>query len=342
MNLERRIEGLVELGDYFKSHPPELHYLFYQAEQKNPWFSQKYLKYSIQAITEKYLDKKSLLAWIERYNNLNLVDPKTIGLILPGNIPLVGFHDIICIMVSGHRAMIKLSERDNHLVPFVLNKWAEFDNSIKNEILLVDKLKDFDAAIATGSDNSSRYFEYYFRAVPHIIRKNRNGVAIIQGNESDEELKGLGADIFAYYGLGCRNVSKIFVPKGYVFEKLLKAMEKYSDTILHPKYKNNFDYNYAVCIINKIPFLTNGNLLLVQDQDIPSGIGMVHYEYFNSLSELSDTVASGMSKVQCIVSQHPVGDIPVIPFGTSQKPELYDYADGVDTMTFLLSLNDSI
>jgi hypothetical protein len=340
MSINKRIEGLARLGDYLKNDPTEMHSIMVQAELNNPWFSQNYIKYALQAISERYLDRRSLVEWTEGYEKVHDPKVKTVGLVMAGNIPLVGLHDIICVVVSGHKAIVKLSERDNLLIPFLLRKWSEFDPDINRKIELVDHLKGYDAVIATGSDNSSRYFEYYFRTVPHIIRKNRNGIAVLQGNESEVDLERLWVDIFTYYGLGCRNVSKIYVPKGYEFNLLLKVLAENSNPILHPKYKNNFEYNHAICVINRIPFLTNDVILMVEDSNISSRIGMIHYEYYDGIPELTASIVSDLSKIQCVVSQCQLGDIPVIDFGDSQKPHLYNYADGIDTMSFLLRLND--
>ena len=257
---------------------------------------------------------------------------------MAGNIPLVGFHDLLCTFTAGHRTQIKLSEKDRFLIPYLLRELKDLEPATEQYFELVDNLRAFDAVIATGSNNSSRYFQAYFGRYPHLIRKNRNGIAILTGEESEEELRLLGRDTFRYFGLGCRNVSKIYVPYGYSFEPLLEALHTYREIILHSKYKNNFDYNYALYVLNKEPYLANGCILLVEQEAIPSRIASLHYQFYGDLPSLEDLLDKTGEEIQCIVCRENLLDRQTIRFGQSQEPTLGDYADNIDTMQFLLSL----
>ena len=257
---------------------------------------------------------------------------------MAGNLPLVGFHDLLCVFITGHRAQVKLSEKDPYLLPHLLNLLGAIDAEAAQSIQLVDKLRGFDAVIATGSDNSARYFEAYFGKYPHIIRRNRNGLAALHGDELEEDLHLLGKDIFTYFGLGCRNVSKIYVPRDYPFEPLLKALHEYRDIILNHKYKHNFDYQYALLVLNKEPFRNTGSLILREDASTASPVATLHYSYYADVQDLEQDLDARQEGIQCLVAPQGWLSRPVLPFGQTQHPELWDYADGVDTMSFLLSL----
>ncbi len=305
------------------------------SQSHNGWFTPENVYFSIQSwaatLTAENLDK-----WLSAYN-YNEGTSKTVGLILAGNIPLVGFHDFLSVLISGNNVLIKTSSNDQFLLPFLAKYIITIEPEFANKITFVDgKLENFDAVIATGSNNTARYFEYYFKDKPSIIRKNRNSVAVLNGEETKEQLIALGEDIFRYFGLGCRNVSKLFVPKGYSFNAFFEAIFKYKDIIHYEKYANNYDYNKAVFLMSNFKLLDNGFLTIKEDKSYTSPISSIFYEYYDSLEELQIRLQSENEQIQCIVSNNLV--VNSINFGQTQKPNLWDYADNVDTMSFLLTL----
>ncbi|MDO4880125.1 MAG: acyl-CoA reductase [Capnocytophaga sp.] len=305
------------------------------AEKENAWFSKENILFAIHTWAES-LSEKNIEKWLSSYH-FKENNHKKIALILAGNIPLVGFHDFLCVLISGHSAIIKLSSNDRILLPFFVEYLQDYFPSLKEKIIFTkDKLTDFDAVIATGSDNTARYFEYYFGAKPHIIRKNRNSVAILTGEETEEDLYRLGKDIFTYFGLGCRSVSKIFVPQGYDFQLFFKAIYNFHSIIEHSKYANNYDYNKAVYLMSLYSLLENGFLILKEDSSYSSPIASLFYEYYSDKIELEKRLLKDKDKIQCIVNQNI--NKKHIPFGETQHPSLSDYADGVDTLQFLIDL----
>ncbi len=305
----------------------------YSAEQHNGWFTRENIMFSLQQWGDA-LTEENLTEWLSNYNIQPVGKPKTIGIVMAGNIPLVGFHDFICVLLSGNKVLAKLSSNDKILLPFLTKVLIDQEPSLKDYIAFVEgKMEDFDAVIATGSNNTSRYFEYYFGKKPNIIRKNRNSVAILTGKETKEELQALGEDIFRYYGLGCRNVSKIFVPKDYDFEPFFNAIFEFKDIINENKYANNYDYNKAVYLMSEFKILDNGFLVLKEDESLSSPISALFYTYYENESDLRNQLKALDDQIQCVVSAK--GDVP---FGETQKPKLNDYADGVDTLEFLLQL----
>jgi hypothetical protein len=278
--------------------------------------------------------------WLGQYPSLKPENPspKTIGIVMAGNIPLVGLHDLICVLVSGNFAQVKLSSQDNDLIPALVDLMAEANPLWKNKVLFTDQiLKGFDAVIATGSNNTSRYFDYYFGKYPHIIRRNRNGVAVISGDEDKDWFKGLADDIFMYFGLGCRNVSKVYLPEGFKPESLLEHFEEYRFVADHHKYVNNYDYQKSIFLINKLEFYDNGHLLLRPETSISSPISVVHYEFYQGAENLAYHLDEVGGQIQCVVSDKNLFK-NVIPAGKTQSPQLWDYADGIDTVEFLLGL----
>ncbi len=264
--------------------------------------------------------------------------PQTIALVLAGNIPLVGFHDILCVFAAGHKARIKLSDKDPYLLPLLLEILKEIDARTADYFdTTTERLTNFDAVIATGSNNSARYFEAYFGKYPHIIRKNRNAVAILRGSETVEELRLLGDDIFQYFGLGCRNVSKLYLPRGYNFNLLLETLHERNEIVLHDKYKNNFDYNFTLLILNKIKYESNGCILMREATEIASPISVVYYEFYDDLNQLTTDLLIKKDEIQLVVAASPLPHLMTFNFGEAQKPSLSDYADGVDTMQFLIN-----
>jgi len=261
-----------------------------------------------------------------------------VGLVMAGNIPLVGFHDMMVVLASGHRVLAKPSSKDDRLIRKVAQILATIDPALGSRIAFTDeKLSGLDAVIATGSDNSARYFEYYFRNIPHIIRKNRNGVAVLTGDESEEELAALGEDIFTYFGMGCRNVTKLYIPDAYDLKVLLGVLDRFSSLYQHHKYGNNVDYYRTIYLMNQDPILDNGILLLKEDSSIASPVGVVFYERYSEIDLVQQELDLHREDIQCIVSKSPGIKARILP-GSTQEPMPWDYADGVDTIRFLMEL----
>ena len=306
------------------------------SQSHNGWFTQEQVYFAVNSWANA-LTKNNLNQWLSKYE-FNTIQPKTIGLILAGNIPLVGFHDFLCVLISGHKVLIKTSSNDQKIMPFLAKYLIAINPEIENFITFVEgKLENFDAVIATGSNNTARYFEYYFKDKPRIIRKNRNSVAVLNGTETKDDLVNLGEDIFRYFGLGCRNVSKIFIPKRYNFENFFNAIFEYKDVIYYEKYANNYDYNKAVFLMSNFKLLDNEFLTLKEDSSYASPISSVFYEYYESIEEIQNKLNTDIEQIQCIVSNNLT--LNTIPFGKTQKPELWDYADNVDTIDFLIKLS---
>ncbi|WP_440881342.1 acyl-CoA reductase [Tenacibaculum sp. C7A-26P2] len=305
------------------------------AQESNTWFTQENLLFAIENWS-KALSKKNLESWILK-ENLGLSEEKIVAVIMAGNIPLVGFHDFLSVLISGHSILIKQSSNDQHLLPF-LAKYLEYVlPELKGKITFTkEKLSDFDAVIATGSNNTARYFEYYFQGKPNIIRKSRNSIAVITGNESDNDLYNLSEDVFRYFGLGCRSVSKVFVPKGYNFDNFFKGMYHQNEIINNTKYANNYDYNKAVYLMSEFNILENGFLMIKEDQSYASPIASVFYEYYDVIDNLKTKLNEDKEQIQCIVANNFTKK--EIPFGQTQHPKLWDYADGVNTLNFLANL----
>ena len=304
-----------------------------EAEIQNGWFTRQNL---IDALSEwaKILEEDSLRTWLANYD-LNSNSPKTVAIISAGNIPLVGFHDFMTTLITGNKALVKCASNDKVLLPFLAQVLTDLEPSLKNNIEFSEGiLEDYDAVIATGSNNTSRYFEYYFGKKPNIIRKNRNSIAILKGDETKETLELLAEDVFRYFGLGCRSVSKIFVPKEYNFDLLFNALYKYKDVLNHQKYSNNYDYNKAVYLMSEFKILDNGFIILKEDSRYASPIASLFYEYYDSTEDLRMRLENENEQIQCVVSQGFLDG--EVDFGQTQCPKLDDYADGVDTVEFLL------
>jgi hypothetical protein len=326
------VKSTVLLNDVFYDDFVNLIQL---SQSHNGWYTPENVKFAIQswatALTEENLDQ-----WLSAYQ-IKELNPKNIGLILAGNIPLVGFHDFLSVLISGHNVVIKTSSNDQFLLPFLTKYLIAIEPKLAQNISFVEgKLENFDAVIATGSNNTARYFEYYFKDKPSIIRKNRNSVAVLNGKETKEQLVALGEDIFRYFGLGCRNVSKLFVPKGYTFDAFFEAIFEYQDIIHYEKYANNYDYNKAVFLMSNFKLLDNGFLTIKEDDSYSSPISSVFYEYYDSIEEIQIRLESESEKIQCIVSNNLIENR--IAFGQTQRPNLWDYADNVDTISFLLTI----
>ena len=328
-----RINAFTKLGAWMLNLDQETLFKLETIRNRNPWYTKENILKQFQVLGQNLTTEK-LTSWIQPYIHVN--SSKTVGLVLAGNIPLVGFHDVLCTLILGFKAQIKLSSDDAGLSSIVLNKLLELEPKFEQQIHLVDKLTNFDLVIATGSNNTARYFEYYFGKKPHIIRKNRNSVAVITGNEKHDELTHLGADIFDYFGLGCRSVSKIFVPKDYEIKNFFEAIENYSPIKDHYKYNNNYDYNKSIYLVNGDKHFDNGFLLLKNDQNIASPLAVVYYEEYDSLSEVEDFINENEENIQCVTSQSSLNiQRPLFHLGGSQSPALDDYADGINTLQFL-------
>lgn len=356
MNINQRINAFVQLGTFLsqficREEPQidnplnEKYYnqfdrLIQDISIENRWFTTEHVRYSLKGISH-FLKRESLEAWTQEYTIENENSGKCIAVIMAGNIPMVGFHDMLCTLMAGHKFLGKLSSKDNQLLDFISQLLCSIEPSFKELITFVHTPLGgntcFDAIIATGSDNSARYFEAYFSKYPHIIRRNRNAVAILTGNESKDELQALGKDVFLYFGLGCRNVSKLYVPKGYSFEKLLDSWQSFDTIIEHNKYANNYDYNKSIFLMNKTHHLDNGFVLLKEDTAFASPIGVVFYQYYSDIDTIEQLITREQERIQCLVGT-PGTINKIIPFGQAQEPGLMDYADNVDTMHFLTRL----
>jgi len=344
--------GFIELGKFLNQfsgnaspkNPNVLHNdLFYDdcidliqlSKSHNGWFTNSEVYYALQTWAST-LTEQQLNQWLSKYD-FNIKKPKTVGLILAGNIPLVGFHDFLCVLVSGHKVLVKTSSNDQHLLPFLAEYLIAIVPKLKDYIAFVEgKLENFDAVIATGSNNTSRYFEYYFKDKPSIIRKSRNSVAVLDGNESQQQMVALGEDIFRYFGLGCRNVSKLFVPKNYNFDLFFNGMFPYQDVIKYEKYANNYDYNKAVFLMSNFKLLDNEFLTIKEDTSYASPISSVFYEFYDDLTNLKSKLIADQEQIQCVVSNDLIEN--GIAFGQTQQPKLWDYADNVDTLKFLMEI----
>ncbi|MBX2896185.1 MAG: acyl-CoA reductase [Cyclobacteriaceae bacterium] len=334
MELATRINAFHQLGIRIKAlNNTGREQLYEQAIQHNAWFTAASVQNALDGIV-LFLDAENLRLWISRYATAPA--EKTIGIAMAGNIPLVGFHDLLCVLISGHKALIKLSSQDA-LMEVLINWLIEIEPNFETKIKLVDRLNAAEAMIATGSDNTSRYFEYYFRSRPHIIRKNRSSCAVVMGEEPRDVLAELGKDVFTYFGLGCRNVAKVFVPEEYSLNNLLDAWQPYQDIIQHHKYANNYDYQKSILLINQTPFFDSGFVLLTESANLVSPISVVFFERYRDQTDLQQKIQSHTEKLQCIVSAN--GWYPnSVAFGKAQQPAVWDYADNIDTLKFLTAL----
>jgi len=352
MQLQERINAFVKLGDFIrqfsnevveKDNKVEHNELFFDgfkhqiklAEEHNNWFTKKNITYAVKSWA-KSLTHENITKWLAPYPT-DSINPKQVALIMAGNIPLVGFHDFLSVLITGHRVIVKKSSKDKHLLTY-LAKYLEFlQPDFKGNIEFTEeKLKHFDAVIATGSNNTARYFEYYFKGKPSVIRKNRSSVAVLKGDETENDLKNLSNDIFRYFGLGCRNVSKLFVPKNYNFKPFFKAIYHWHPIINYTKYANNYDYNKAVYLMSEFDILDNGFFMLKADKSYSSPIASAFYEHYDTKSLLKEKLKQDSENIQCIVANGFTEN--EVAFGDTQSPQLWDYADTVDTVRFLLSI----
>ncbi len=330
MEFNNRSKTFLALKEQLQAIPQDI---LDKAGIYNPWFTSESIRKSLNGLIT-YLDESKFSEWLERYQHLQ-PPQKTIGVIMAGNIPLVGIHDFICVLMWGHKIQIKLSSQDNILLPYIAELLAQTEPEIKKDIEFVERLGNFDAVIATGSNNTSRYFDFYFSKYPNIIRKNRTSAAILNGEEQEEELMALGHDLFDYFGLGCRNVSKIFIPESYDIKTLLSTLQStYGHLTDHHKYANNYYYNRSVMLVNQVPHADSGFALFQENERLFSPVSVIYYEKYADKDQLSRTLNAYKDNLQCIVSSGG-WFTDSFSFGEAQSPDIWDYADHVDTMAFL-------
>jgi len=331
MDLAERIDLMEKLGNYLAGDSEKLIAASQQAYEKNRWFTQEFVDLALKNISWRFLNRYKLENWVTYYNLHEPTKAKTVGVVMAGNIPLVGFHDFLSVFISGHRQIIKPSEKDNVLITHIIGQLTQWNNEVATLLKVGEFLTNCDAYIATGSNNSARYFNYYFGKYPSVIRSNKTSVAVLSGKETYEELSLLADDVHTYFGLGCRNVTKLYVPDGYNFIPLLRAFEKYGYFADHTKYKNNYDYNLTLLLMNNKSYLTNNSIILVENESIFSPVSQLHYNFYHDKAVILDDLEKNVN-IQAIIGSGAVA------FGEAQQPELFDYADGTDTMQFLTSL----
>lgn len=328
MKLQQRIKILSELGKYIFSDSEKWTEIKLKAEIENPWFTQQNIEIACKNIAQFFLKEEILNDFASSYNISDNTNNKKVGIVMAGNIPLVGFHDLMCVFLSGKIAVVKTSSKDHVLMNHIIEKMIQIDETVSKFIFIADRLNNCDAYIATGSNNSAKHFEYYFSKSPNIIRRNRTSVAILTGNETEKELENLADDIYLFFGLGCRNVTKLFVPKNYNFVPLLNIFKKYNHYSQFHKFKNNYDYQLSILILNNQYYMTNNSIILTENNSEFSPISMLHYEFYDDVEVISSSLSKN-NNIQCIVGSQ------FIKFGESQSPNITDFADGVNTMKFL-------
>ncbi len=329
MDINRRIDVLTKLGKYLRSREESWEAAKDLAVRQNSWFTPEYVDLAVENIVENFLQPHLLEKWMSAYTPAN--EPKIVGIVMAGNIPLVGFHDYLCGYMSGHYLKLKLSSKDTTLLKTIIDTMTAWEPDTARQIEIAEMLKGCDAYIATGSNNTSRYFEQYFARFPHLIRRNRTSVAILDGTETVDELQLLARDVFTYFGMGCRNVTQLCVPEGYKFDELLSIFDSHESLMMHHKYHNNYEYHLAVYLLNAVPCLTNGSVLVVPNEIPFSAVSVLHYRNYSDKGALLQSLKES-NDIQAIIGHG------MLPFGEAQKPSLNDYADGVDTMEFLCKL----
>jgi hypothetical protein len=348
MNIEERIRSFSFLGELLREFSSggkipglpgmavRIDETLSRAEAENPWFTRDNLAYALRACGE-LLTMQNLTEWLRAYPGIEIREnPKRVGVVMAGNIPLAGFHDFLCVLLSGHHIVARLSKQDARLLPLFGELLSGHDSRWNDRMTFTaGQLSGFDAVIATGSNNTSRYFDYYFGRYPHIIRKNRTSVAVLDGRESNEELRALGSDLFLYFGLGCRNVSKLFLPEGYDLSRLEEPFSRWSHLADHHKFRNNYEYHRSVFLMNTVPYADGGFFLLREEDSLASPVAVVYFEQYRNHDQVLRKLDESAHLLQCVVANIP-GDRRYIAPGRTQQPALVDYADGVDTMRFLI------
>lgn len=333
MNIERRITAFASLGDFVLKNPVSLQEIVNKTFIYNTWFTIDNINQALQNIAIEFLNRDKLENWISGYGSkITIHDTKTIAIVAAGNIPMVAFHDILCVLISGNKLQLKLSEKDQYLLPFLLEQLIVIEPDLKELISIQFKLEKFDAIIATGSNNTAKHFAYYFGKYKNIIRRNRNSVAILTGEETKVDIENLGHDIFDYFGLGCRNVSKIFVPEKYDLYSLKDGLSKHIGVNQHNQYMNNLDYQRTLNLMNQTPLIDIDFINIVENDSLHSPISCLHVERYKTLEDVKKIIAEQSENIQCVVGKG------YLEFGKSQQPGLSDYADNIDTMEFILNL----
>lgn len=335
MNTDERIQAFVELGQYIRDNGTDIQEITRTAQMYNPWFTLASIGQSFYALSDAFLDANKLHEWLSSYP-VETVQDKTIAIVAAGNIPMVAFHDILCVLISGNKLQLKLSDKDKHLLPFLLRQLISIHPGFADRIRIAEKLEKFDAIIATGSNNAATHFDHYFSKYKHIIRRNRNSVAVLDGSESDEELNLLGHDVFDYFGLGCRNVSKVYLPVGFDLNRFKTGFASFCYLDQHTPYMHNLDYQRTLYLMNGTPMVDIDFVNIIEHQGLHSPIASLYYAYYESPEALQQELEAQKDQIQCIVGKV---DFPgIIPMGKSQQPGLKDYADHVDTMDFILKV----
>ncbi len=331
MKLSQRIDLLEKLGTYLLEDGPQLKEVKKKAYESNKWFTEEFTGLAIRNIANLMLKRDLLNQWAAHYQLDDNILPRTVGIVMAGNIPLVGFHDFLSVFVSGHRQMVKLSEKDRILLPHLVDQLTRWEGEVGKSVVFADLLAGCDAYIATGSNNSARHFHHYFGKYPSLIRSNMTSVAILTGSESIKDLESLADDVHTYFGLGCRSITHLYVPAGYEFENLLQVFKKYEYLMDHTKYRNNYDYNLALLIMNQKLYMTNGSTILTEGEELFAPVSQLFYTFYGDKDVLIKDLQQHPN-IQCIIGKGFTG------FGQSQMPGLFDYADGADVMQFLLGI----
>lgn len=337
IDIARKIAVLGTLAQQLKEKNQESNEVYLYAKAKNPWFTLDFIITSFNALIDYYLNQEALSNWLANYQPTTNTSKK-VGIIVAGNIPLVGIHDVLCAYFSNHQILLKFSSKDDVLMDYVIKEWALIDAQLMQQFTITESLKNIDAIIATGSNTTHKYFEYYFKDIPKILRKNRNSIAVLTGQETAEELQLLSDDIFLYFGLGCRNVSCILVPESYDITQLFPYYEKYNYMKNHVKYMNNYDYNRTLLLMNQLPHLSNDYVIMEENGQLSSRLATIHYIKYQQLEDVNQFISLNLEAIQCIVSSADGLKYPIIPFGESQFPTLNQYADNIDTLQFLINL----
>lgn len=343
MHIQERLDAFANLGNVILNGSHDLfeplNNAIRHAHFENQWFTADFCQQAITSIASNWLTTEKLSSWVSKYPIIaGNGKSKRIAVIMAGNIPFVGFHDLLSVLICGHTFIGKSSSKDGGLMKALISVLESIEPRFKEKLILShEKLPAFDAVIATGSDNSSRYFEYYFGKYPHLIRKNRSSIAVLNGNESDQELSFLAHDIFSHFGLGCRNVSLLLLPNGYQLPQLLPHFDSYGYFANHNKYFNNYEYNRALYLMNHIPHFDNGFCIFIENNLVGSPVGVTHYAFYNNINDVKSFINNNMNHIQCVVGKSGLME-NAVPFGRAQHPSLTDYADGVDTLSFLNEL----
>ncbi len=335
LSLQQRIEILAELGNHLDESNEKLDAIIQKSYLYNKWFTIENTQLALQAIRQELLDKNKLQAWAAQYNISENKTPQKVGIVLSGNIPLEGFRDILNVFIAGHHSIIKLSEKDEYLIPYFISILKEIQAESAAYFPIAERIKGIDSVIITNVNDSTRYYETYFGKYPNIIRKQRASVAILTGNETEEDWKKLGIDVFRFFGMGSRNVAKLYIPKDYDLAPLLEFWKRFEHLIHHDKFKNNFDYNYSLILMNGLPHISNGIILMQEDEEIHARTAMLYYEYYDDLPALTRKLQAHKDEIQSIISNQNIENLKTVPFGKTHYPTLNDYPNDIDTMEFL-------